>query len=88
MEPVGGHADPFLLRDLVGIELRAPEALCGRVMTAIRQPVADTVGGADATAGRRRRVLRAVASSAIIAGVLAVGLEARHLKRVREAKAA
>ncbi len=80
---------------LAGVELRAPDDFAEKVAAAAarRHPHGRLrqVRAADVRAwarGRSRLGRRAIASSAILAGALAVGLEARHLRRGREVKAA
>jgi hypothetical protein len=79
---------------LAGLELEPPEGFVDRVVLAAgrrgRRRLAMTraagLGGWARRAGGTRR--RAVASSALLAGAVALGLEARHLRRTREMRAA
>jgi hypothetical protein len=79
---------------LAGVELRAPDDFTGKVAAAAaRRPHGRLrrLRAVDVRTWARRRSglgRHALASSAIIAGALAVGLEARHLRRGREVKAA
>jgi hypothetical protein len=80
---------------LAGIEMRAPEGFAERVAAAAARRGARgrlrELRATDVRAWARRRSRlgrRALASSAIVAGALVVGLEARHLRRAREVEAA
>ena len=80
---------------LAGLELEPPEGFADRVVALAagrrgRRRLAMTratglTGWARRAGGTRRR---AVASSALLAGAVALGLEARHLRRIREMRAA
>jgi len=79
---------------LAELELEPPEGFADRVVAAAgrlnrRRPAlarADEVREWARRGGSTRR--RAVASSALLAGAVALGLEARHLRRTREMRAA
>ena len=80
---------------LAGVELRAPEGFAERVAAAAERrgrrgrPRELRGTGMRSWARRHSRLgRRAFASSAIVAAALAVGLEARHLRRSREVEAA
>ena len=89
-----GQAVPTLAR-LADIQLEPPEGFADRVVLAAghrsrRRRLA--LAGADELRDWARRGggtrRRAVASSALLAGAVALGLEARHLRRNREMRAA
>ena len=93
----GAEARAFVeptLALLAGLELEPPEGFADRVALAAgrcgrQRPAMMRVAGltewARRAGGTRRR---AVASSALLAGAVALGLEARHLRRTRETRAA
>jgi hypothetical protein len=88
-----GPAGPALAL-LASLELQPPEGFADRVVAAagrrdrrrLAMARADELRQWARRGGRGRR--RAVASSALLAGAVALGLEARRLRRTREAKAA
>lgn len=76
------------------VSLEAPAGFVERVMTALSAESSRGLSGAwlarsyewaRRSAGRRRTAL---ASSALVVGALAAGLEARHLRRARRLEAA
>ena len=89
-----GTAMPALAR-LGDLRLESPEGFADRVVLAagrgsrrrrLAQTRADELREWARRSGSTRR--RAVASSAVLAGAVALGLEARHWRRTREMRAA
>jgi hypothetical protein len=88
-----GQAVPALVR-LADIQLEPPEGFADRVVLAAgrrskrRRLALVRADELREWARRRPARRRAVASSALLAGAVALGLEARHLRRNREMRAA
>jgi hypothetical protein len=89
-----GQAIPTLAR-LASLQLEPPDGFADRVVQAagrrsrrrrLALTRADELREWALRGGSTRR--RAVASSALLAGAVALGLEARHLRRHREMRAA
>ena len=89
-----------VLRDLASVEVSVADGYAARVAAAVRTEPGGAVslaGERALRAGRRsaeavadwarrdRRTAGAIASSALIVGALAIGFEARHVRRARRA---
>jgi hypothetical protein len=96
--PAGSGWVRSALRELAGAQVSLADGYAGRVTDAVLADQSRPVNlageralsasrrGAEAVADwarRDRRTVSALASSAILVGALAIGLEARHVRRLR-----